>query len=271
MDSNDDEEDGRSDTMTALDESWSVLKRTRTSDGSVPYSAGYVPSFYQASQDVQGLAQIGRRNAAARDLDSVADEEVRRRPLLFGRKKSKEEEQRLRSLADEARDKSRVQQMNIDFGMERGHHVERTKVPQDKWSDGTRLSSVPSSYDPRRALEGRRTTAERPPSNEGGDLSDIPLYGSNAIEGFYPYKYPKGYSGSYPFSGFGGAPSGAPDDGAGITRDRGSYPVPEGASTYPNIADAAKKGPSLGGIEDPVSPNGQYYYDYETQQWVLNQ
>lgn len=243
--------------MTALDESWSVLKRTRTSDGSVPYSAGYVPSFYQASQDVQGLAQIGRRNAAARDLDSVADEEARRRPLLFGRKKSKEEEQRLRGLADEARYNSRVQQMNIDFGRERGHHVERTKVPQDKWSDGTPLSSVPSSYDPRLALEGRRTTAERADFNEGGDTG-------MGIEGFYPYKYPKGYSGSYPFSGPAGAPSGAPDDGAGITRDRGSYPVPEGASTYP-------KGPSLGGIEDPVSPNGQYYYDYETQQWVLNQ
>jgi len=241
--------------VMALEEAWLILKRTRTSDGSVPYSAGYVPSFHQASQDAQGQAQIDERNSQADALDRVADETARARPWFFGRKKYKDREEYVRDLAGQARQMSGVQQRNIDAGRERGHPYSREKMRQGGWAAGTNLSSVPSSYNPLLALEGRRTTAERADFSEGGDKG-------MGIEGFEPYKYPRGYSGSYPFPG--GPPSGAPDDGAGITRDRGEYTVPEGWPRMP-------KGPSGGGIEDPVSPDGKYYYDYDTQQWVLNQ
>ena len=235
----------------ALEEAWLILKRTRTSDGSVPYSAGYVPSFDQASQDAQGQAQVGEWNSQADALDSVADETARKRPWFFGRNKYKVREEYARGLAEKARHRGGVQQRNIDAGRERGHDVERTKVPQGGWATGTSLSSVPASYDPRRALDGRRTTVE--------------------MGGTYPnryYKYPKGYSGEYPFDDKqkypDGAPSGAPVGNVGITRDRGSYPVPEGWERQP-------RGPSGGGIEDPLSPDGKYIYDDKTQAWVLNQ
>lgn len=118
----------------ALQDAWLILKRTRTSDGSVPFyhgkgRSGYIPHFGQASQDAQGQAQIAGRNLAATHMESVADEIARKRPLLIGRKKSKEEEERLRNLANEARYSSGVQQRNIDAGRERGHQYSREKMP----------------------------------------------------------------------------------------------------------------------------------------------